>query len=334
MTFFISGIRMNQDQNSVINLAKEVLLSEAKAISALIDTIDHSFYDTVQTLLHCQGRVIVTGMGKSGHIANKIAATLASTGTPSFFVHPGEASHGDLGMITGRDVVLALSYSGETQEILSILPMLARFGIPLITITGNTQSTLAKASHLYLNIKVEQEACPLGLAPTSSTTACLALGDALAIACLTCRGFTQEDFSRSHPGGTLGKRLLITVKDLMHTGKAIPTVSHQTSFADTLKMMNDTGFGIAVIIDEQGAMMGVLTDGDIRRAITNKNTEPTLPVTDVMTVGGKSITMDCLAAKALKQMEDSKITNLLVIDEQHAPIGILHLHDILRAGII
>lgn len=317
----------------VLELAKQVFDTESQALSYVSCKLNDQFVQAVDFLLECKGRVVVIGMGKSGHIGNKIAATLASTGTPAFFVHPGEASHGDLGMITRDDVVIAISNSGETQEILAILPMLKRFDIPFIAMTGKPESTLAKAANVYLDIGVEKEACPLGLAPTSSTTATLAMGDALAIATLQYRGFTAEDFALSHPGGTLGKRLLIRVEDLMHTGDTVPCVTVNTLLPDAIVEMTEKGFGITAVVDEKGVLCGIFSDGDIRRAIEKLSTPHTATIAELMTLNGKTIQPQQLAAEALELMEKHKITALFIVNDLHQPMGIIHLHDLLRAGI-
>ncbi len=317
----------------VLALAKKVLETESQSITYISHKLDHQFVQAVDLLLSCKGRVVVTGMGKSGHIGNKIAATLASTGTPAFFVHPGEASHGDLGMITRDDVVIAISNSGETQEILSILPMLKRFDIVFIAMTGKPESTLAKTANIHLDIGVEKEACPLGLAPTSSTTATLAMGDALAIAALQYRGFTAEDFAISHPGGTLGKRLLIHVEDIMHAGTTLPIVTLDTLLPDAVAEMSEKTFGITAVVDADGRLCGVFSDGDIRRTIGQLKDPHSARMSELMSPGGKMIKRNQLAAEALELMEKHKITSLFIVDDEHKPIGIVHLHDLLRAGI-
>jgi len=325
---------MRRATNSdVIALANQVFKTESQALAHVASKLDDQFVKAVDLLLACKGRVVVTGMGKSGHIANKIAATLASTGTPAFFVHPGEASHGDLGMITRDDVVVAISNSGETQEVLALLPMLKRFNIPLIAMTGKPESTLAKIASAHIDVGVEKEACPLGLAPTSSTTATLAMGDALAIAALQYRGFTAEDFALSHPGGTLGKRLLILVSDLMHTGNAVPCVTLETLLPDAITEISAKTFGITAIVDKAGKMCGVFSDGDIRRAIGKLKDPNNAAMQQIMSATGKTIMQHQLAAEALELMEKHKITSLFIIDATHKPIGIIHLHDLLRAGI-
>jgi arabinose-5-phosphate isomerase len=285
-------------------------------------------------MTHCKGRVVVTGMGKSGHIAKKIAATLASTGTPAFFVHPGEASHGDLGMITNNDVVLAISNSGNTAEIVTILPLIKRMGIPLISMTGNPGSILAKQSNINLDVSITQEACPLGLAPTSSTTVTLVMGDALAVALLESKNFSEQDFAFSHPGGSLGRRLILTVADLMHTGDRIPTVKSGTLLSDGLLEISEKGLGLTAILNKQGKLAGLFTDGDLRRTFDAKLDLLTTTIDDVMTTECKTITAEILAAEALSIMEQNKITGLLVTNSKQEVIGALHMHDLLRAGVI
>jgi arabinose-5-phosphate isomerase len=285
-------------------------------------------------MLECKGRVVVIGMGKSGHIGGKIAATLASTGTPAFFVHPGEASHGDLGMITASDVVLALSNSGETAEIITILPIIKRLNVPLITLTGNPESTLAKAATANINVRVDREACPLDLAPTASTTAALAMGDALAIALLESRGFTELDFARSHPGGALGRRLLLLIDDLMHTGAAIPAVGPDTLLINALMEMTRKGLGMTAVVDGQGRLVGVFTDGDLRRAIDHKVDVHVARVGDVMTTNCKTIRPGMLAAEALQLMDSKSINALPVVNDDNILVGALNMHDLLRAGVV
>jgi arabinose-5-phosphate isomerase len=322
---------MSQD---FVAVARRVLDIEARTLKALIDTVDGSFTAACERLLACRGRVIVTGMGKSGHIGNKIAATLASTGTTAFFVHPAEASHGDMGMITRDDVVLALSNSGSTAEIVTLLPLIKRLGITLISMTGNPESPLAKAAEVNLDARVAQEACPLNLAPTSSTTVSLVLGDALAIALLEARGFTAEDFAFSHPGGALGRRLLLKVENVMHAGASLPQVKRGTSLRDALLEMTQKGLGMTVVIENDGRLAGIFTDGDLRRTLDrNIDVRETL-IDQVMTANGKTARADMLAAEALKIMEDHKISSLVVIDEHQQPIGALNMHDLLRAGVM
>ncbi len=316
-------------------LALAVIDTEAAAVNGLAREIRQpSFLEACRLMLECKGRVVVTGMGKSGHIAGKIAATLASTGTPAFFVHPGEASHGDLGMITAADVVLALSNSGETGEIVTILPIIKRLDVPLIAMTGNPESTLSQAASANINVSVEKEACPLGLAPTASTTAALAMGDALAVALLESRGFTEEDFARSHPGGALGRRLLLLIDDLMHTGDAIPRVSVDTSLTDALMEMTRKGLGMTVVVDDQDKVAGVYTDGDLRRSIDHKIDLHHAVVRDVMTADPKTVQPGMLAAEALQIMDKTKINALPVVDEDNRLVGALNMHDLLRAGVV
>ncbi len=319
---------------SVRDIARRTLELERDAIDALIGRLDGDFDRACQLLLACQGRVVVTGMGKSGHVGGKIAATLASTGTPAFFVHPGEASHGDLGMITPGDVVLALSNSGETAEVTALLPLLKRMGIPLISMTGRAHSTLARHAEAHLYAGVEREACPLDLAPTSSTTAALALGDALAVALLETRGFTAEDFALSHPGGSLGKRLLLTVADLMHTGDRLPSVPSGSPLRDALLEITRQGLGFTCVVSPDGTLAGVYTDGDLRRTLDRHQDFSSLTVDDVMTSPGRRIRPGTLAAEAVKLMEEGRITALAVVDERQRPVGALHMHDLLAAGVI
>jgi arabinose-5-phosphate isomerase len=322
------------DDSSLRESARRTLWLEQEAIAALIARLDGDFDRACALILACTGRVVVTGMGKSGHIAGKIAATLASTGTPAFFVHPGEASHGDLGMITPGDVVLALSNSGDTAEVTSLLPLLKRMGVPLISMTGRPESTLAHHAEAHLYAGVEREACPLDLAPTSSTTAALALGDALAVALLESRGFTAEDFARSHPGGSLGKRLLLTVSDLMHRGSRLPSVPLGSRLRDALLEITRQGLGFTCVVDPDGLLAGVYTDGDLRRTLDQHNDLSTLKVDDVMTRPGKRIAADTLAAEAVRIMEDNRISALAVVDEAGRPIGALHMHDLLASGVV
>ena len=315
-------------------LGKAVIETEQAAVSALTKRIDNKFVDACNIILDCSGRVVVTGMGKSGHIANKIAATLASTGTPSFFVHPGEASHGDLGMITTDDVVIALSNSGETDEIVALLPVIKRLNTPLITLTGNPDSTLAKTSNINIDVSIKKEACPLGLAPTSSTTAALAMGDAIAIALLEVRGFSEDDFALSHPGGTLGRRLLLRVDDIMHTGEDIPKVNENATLGEALIEMSKKGLGVTSIVNNDGTVLGVFTDGDLRRTLDSGVDFKSCHVKDVMTKNGKEIPANSLAASALALMETHRINALVVIDEENKLVGMLNMHDLLRARVI
>ncbi|MBM95722.1 MAG: D-arabinose 5-phosphate isomerase [Oceanospirillaceae bacterium] len=306
---------------------------EQDAVEKLATYIDDDFSAACQLMLRCQGRVVVTGMGKSGHIGNKIAATLASTGTPAFFVHPGEASHGDMGMITSRDVVLALSNSGETSEVTSMLPLLKRMGAPLISMTGKPDSTLARSANYHLNTSVPQEACPLDLAPTASTTAALVMGDALAIALLEARGFTAEDFAFSHPGGSLGRRLLLKVEDIMHSGSRVPVVAPDTRVSKALLVMTTQGMGMTTVQDSDSNLVGVFTDGDLRRAIDQGVDIHNAVMSDVITGHCQTTTPGTLAAEALKTMEDRKI-NALVVQENDKTIGVISMHDMLREGVI
>jgi arabinose-5-phosphate isomerase len=325
---------MLKNANEFLALGLAVIETETKAIAALTHKINETFIHACECMLKCEGRIVVIGMGKSGHIANKIAATLASTGTPAFFVHPGEASHGDLGMITAKDVVLALSNSGETDEILTILPLIKRLSMPLISITGNPSSNLATIATINLDVSVEKEACPLGLAPTASTTASLVMGDALAIALLQARGFSAEDFARSHPAGSLGRRLLLLTRDIMHTNDKIPMITTNNSLSDALIEMTTKSLGLTAIVDNDKHIAGIFTDGDLRRTLENKHDIHTTNISSVMTKNCKTISADCLAVEALNIMENKKITALLVVDDQQSLIGVLHMHDILRAGVV
>jgi arabinose-5-phosphate isomerase len=317
-----------------IATGREVLRIEAAALDRLTRNIGEDFARAAEICLACKSRIVVVGMGKSGHIGSKIAATLASTGSPAFFVHPGEASHGDLGMITGGDVVIAISNSGETGEILTILPLIKRLGVPLIGMSGNPDSTLATTSDVHLDASVEKEACPLNLAPTASTTACLAMGDALAVALLEARGFTREDFARSHPGGSLGRRLLLHVADLMHTGDAVPRVSPDMLLSEALLEMTRKGLGMTAIIDDAGKVLGIFTDGDLRRTLDKRIDVHATPVADAMTPSPRMIRPDMLAAEALQMMDEHRINALLVEDENRQLVGALNMHDLLKAGIV
>lgn len=323
-----------QDAAQLCEFAKTVIEIELQAIQALLGRIDGGFSRACRYILACQGRVVVIGMGKSGHIGNKLAATLAITGTPAFFVHPGEASHGDLGMITANDVVIAISYSGRTNEILTILPLLKRWGIPLISLTGDPNSPLAQAADVNLDVTIEKEACPLGLAPTSSTTATLVMGDALAVALLRARNFTAEDFARSHPGGTLGKRLLLRIRDIMRTGHSIPMVTEHAALTDALVEMTNKGMGMTSVVNAQGQLLGVYTDGDLRRTLDGGHDIRQTKICEVMTRNCKTIEQQALAVECLETMEKHKITSLLVVDDNRIPIGAIHMHDLLRAGIV
>lgn len=314
--------------------ARHTLKLEIEALQEILAQLDQDFIAACELILNCQGRIIVTGMGKSGHIGHKIAATLASTGTPSFFMHPGEASHGDLGMVTRSDLVLALSNSGETHEVTSLLPLLKRLGIPIVGLTGAPQSTLAQEANVHLNASVSREACPLNLAPTSSTTAALALGDALAIALLEARGFGADDFAMSHPGGSLGRKLLLRVSDIMHSEEALPAVLNTANLREALLEMTEKGLGFTCIIDDQQKLLGVYTDGDLRRTLDQELDLRDLKVADVMTKGSKKILADALAAEAVLLMEENKISALPVVDAQQRVIGALNMHDLLKAGVI
>lgn len=319
---------------SVLKLAREVLLIEAREVEALAHRLDESFSRAVELILQCQGRVVVSGMGKSGHIGGKIASTLASTGTPAFFMHPAEASHGDLGMITPDDVVIALSNSGESSELLAIVPFLKRMGTRIISLSGNPESTLALAADVHLNAQVSQEACPLGLAPTASTTAMLALGDALAVTILDQRGFSAEDFARSHPGGALGRRLLLLVKDVMRQGDDIPSVVLDALLSDGLLEMSRKGLGMTAVINASGNPVGIFTDGDLRRAFESDVDIRTTYMRDVMHFNPLVITSEQLAVDAVKVMEQNKVNGLLVVDVQNQLIGALNMHDLLIAKVI
>jgi|TARA_B110000967_G_scaffold192240_1_gene218695 arabinose-5-phosphate isomerase len=307
---------------------------EALAVSAMTPSINESFSLACQTMLACEGRVIVTGMGKSGHIGNKIAATLASTGTPAFFVHPGEASHGDLGMITKSDVVIAISNSGNTAEVITILPLIKRLGIPLISMTGDPKSLLSQTADANLDVSVSSEACPLNLAPTTSTTVTLVMGDALAIALLESRGFSAEDFAFSHPGGALGRKLLLRVADIMHKEVEVPRVTPDQPLHDALLEMTQKGFGMTTIVADDNRLLGVFTDGDLRRVIDQKIDITNALMADVMSSNPRTISREILVAEALTIMESAAITALIIQDEDHRPVGVLHMHDILRAGVV
>ncbi len=321
--------------SKLIELGKAVINTEANAILELTPKIDASFIKACRCILSCEGRVICIGMGKSGHIANKIAATLASTGTPAFFVHPGEASHGDLGMITSKDVVIALSNSGETEEVVSLLPVIKRLGTLLISFTGNPDSSLSQAADANLDVTVTKEACPMGLAPTSSTTAALVMGDALAIALLTAKGFTEEDFALSHPGGSLGRRLLLHVKDIMHTDDEIPIATPETSFNDLLLEMTKKALGTVIIADSSlKTIQGIFTDGDLRRVLDNNLNFSELTASDVMIKNCKHINEGLLAAEALQMMENFKINALPVTNHSDELVGIINMHDLLRAKVV
>ena len=311
-----------------------VLDVERQALSDIAQYVDENFHNACQLMYDCEGRIIVIGMGKSGHIGNKIAATLASTGSPAFFVHPGEASHGDLGMITKNDVVMLISNSGETSEVLNIIPVLKRLGAKMISMTGNTQSTMATLANVHVCIKVEKEACSLGLAPTSSTTATLAMGDAMAVALLEARGFTADDFALSHPGGSLGKRLLLTLKDVMHSGANTPIISVSQTVKDALIEMSAKGLGMTAIVDDNQQLVGLFTDGDLRRILEQRIDIHTTQIDVVMTKSCTTATQDILAAEALNIMEHKRINGLIVVNEKNQPIGALNMQDLLKAGVL
>ena len=326
-------LQMLNKINSIHDLAMEVLQIEADSILKLKDRIGEDFEKAIDILYDCKGRVIVTGMGKSGHIGRKIAATLSSTGTPSYFLHPAESTHGDSGLITRDDVVIAISNSGETAELMNLLPLIERFGVKMIAMTGKKESTLGKKSDVVLDVSVEKEACPLGKAPTASTTATLAMGDAVAICLLKKRGFTEEDFLMFHPSGALGRGVLYHVSDLMITGERIPVLSENTSFLDTIQFISDKKLGCAIMVDNNGVMTGILTDGDIRRTLLKYNNPSSLITKDVMTKNPKVIQATDLAAKALHIMEKHSITSLAVCDSENKPVGLVHIHDLLKAGV-
>ncbi|MCQ2994522.1 KpsF/GutQ family sugar-phosphate isomerase [Pseudomonas syringae] len=324
---------MNQSSD-LIQSAQRTIRLEIEAVEGLLPHIDADFIKACEMILASKGRVVVVGMGKSGHIGKKIAATLASTGTTSFFVHPAEASHGDMGMITSGDIILALSNSGTTAEIVTLLPLIKRLGIKMISLTGNPESTLAEAADVNLNARVEHEACPLNLAPTSSTTAALVMGDALAVALLEARGFTAEDFAFSHPGGALGRRLLLKVEHVMHSGEQLPQVQRGTLLRDALMEMTRKGLGMTAVIEADGRLAGIFTDGDLRRTLDRPIDIRLATIDDVMTVHGKTARPEMLAAEALKIMEDHKIGSLIVVDENDRPVGAFNLQDLLRAGVM
>jgi arabinose-5-phosphate isomerase len=332
--FRIARVQEPLNNDELLELARETLDIEARAIDRLSARLDDSFARACRLCMATTGRVVVTGMGKSGHIASKIAATLASTGTPSFFMHPAEASHGDLGMITGQDLLLAISNSGETQEIVTILPLVGRMGARMIAMTGKPESTLARAADVHLDVSVREEACPLNLAPTASTTAMLAMGDALAVALLKSRGFTAEDFARSHPSGSLGKRLLLRVEDVMRTGKDMPAVGPDVPLRDGLMEMTAKGLGMTAIVDGDNRILGIFTDGDLRRALDDGADVHSTLMRDIMHANCKTTDAGILAAEAVNILEDNKITALLVADEDNHLVGALNVHDLFRAGIM
>ena len=317
-----------------LDLAREVLKIEAAAVLALTHSVDASFMHALNIILSCKGRVIVSGMGKSGHIARKIAATFSSTGTPAYFVHPAEASHGDLGMIAAQDVFVALSYSGESQELLTIVPIIKRQGARLISLTGNARSSLAEVADAHLNIAVEKEACPLGRAPTASTTAALALGDALAVALLDANGFGEDDFARSHPGGSLGRRLLTHVRDIMHIGSEIPVVNKNATLAEAVLEISRKGLGMTAIVDDAERVMGIYTDGDLRRTFEKRIDFTVTAISAVMSRSPRSIMPSALAAEAVQIMEQHNISQMLVVDADNKLVGALNMHDLLRAKVM
>jgi len=323
-----------QPSDPSIARGRRVLATEAEAVAALADRLGDEFAAACRLLLDCRGRTVVTGMGKSGHVARKIASTLASTGSPSFFLHPAEASHGDIGMIADGDVVIALSNSGETAELLAILPPIKRLGVPLVALTGNRGSTLARYATVTLDVSVPAEACPLNLAPTASTTAALAMGDALAVAVLEARGFTEEDFARSHPAGSLGRRLLLHVEEVMRRGDELPAVGPDTPLSAGLLEMSRKGLGMTTVVDQQRRVIGVFTDGDLRRALDRQLDMHTTPMREVMTAGGKVAKPRMLAAEAVHMMDEYRITALPVVDDAGMLVGALNVHDLLRAGVM
>ncbi len=327
-------LRSHPDRDSLIALGRRVLALEAETLSGLACGLDESFAEACRLLFGCRGRVVVVGMGKSGHIGGKIAATLASTGTPAFFVHPGEASHGDLGMITPEDVVLAISHSGETAEILTILPIIKRMGVRLLALTGAPDSSLARQADVHIPVMVAKEACPLDLAPTASTTAALAMGDALAIALYETRGFTPEDFARSHPGGRLGRRLLVYIADIMHKGDRIPRVSASASLPEALIEMTTKGLGMTAVVDADERLCGIFTDGDLRRALNRGVDVYAARIDEVMTRNPKTAAADHLAAELVPLLRAHNISGLFVVDDDHRIVGALNMHDLLRAGVV
>ncbi len=326
---------MLKDSQRIIDEGRQALSIESQAISRLKERLGPAFIEAVRLLAGCQGKAIITGIGKSGIICRKIAATLSSTGTPAIFLHPTEGLHGDLGIMSRNDVVVAVSYSGNTEELVKIVPAVKRFGLPLISLTGNRQSELAKLSDVVLDIHVEREACPLGLAPTASTTATLAMGDALATVLLTAKGFSEEDFARRHPGGTLGKRLLLRVQEIMHTGDEIPLVSTKTTMKETLLEITGKGFGMTGVTDE-GVLVGVITDGDLRRSLEQHDNLLTFTADKIMTRNPKKISTKALASQGLQIMEQYAITSVFVVENEgeQKPVGLLHLHDLLHAGVV
>ncbi len=327
-------IKFLADAPRALELGRQVLSIEAAAVQTLSMRLDDSFLQALEVILRCEGRVIVSGMGKSGHIARKIAATMSSTGTPAYFVHPAEASHGDLGMVTSQDVFIALSYSGESEELMTIVPILKRQGAKLISITGNPVSSLACVADVHLNAAVDKEACPMGLAPTASTTASLALGDALAVALLDAKGFNAENFARSHPGGRLGRRLLTLVSDVMRNGARMPMVRDDVMLSDALMEMSRKGVGMTAIVDEQMVVLGIFTDGDLRRTLEKRLDFGSTPVKQVMSANPRCISAESLAVEAVQLMEQYSINQMLVVNERHQLLGALNMHDLLHAKVI
>ncbi|MDR2883789.1 MAG: KpsF/GutQ family sugar-phosphate isomerase [Deferribacteraceae bacterium] len=319
--------------SDILAIGKQTLIIERDALHRASELLNDSFVKAIALIYSCKGRIVVTGMGKSGHIAQKIAATLSSTGTPSFFMHPAEGVHGDLGMLVRGDVVIALSYSGETEEIKRVLPIIKRLELPLISIVGNINSTLAQKSDAVINGFIEKEACPMNLAPTSSTTVALALGDALAVALVEKRHFKAEDFALVHPSGTLGRKLLLTVQDLWHTADELPVITLKTSMKELLYTISSKRFGCTAVVDDEGKLIGIVTDGDLRRSMERYTTIDALPIDKIMSPNPKTIAPNELAAKALAIMQRHTITSLLSVDEMNRPVGIIHLHDLLKAGI-
>ena len=336
MKLYFRPIMTSQSPTSadILAMARRTLEIEATAVSKLLERLDTGFLKAVEILLACKGRVVVSGMGKSGHIGGKIAATLASTGTPAFFMHPAEASHGDLGMITGDDVVIALSNSGESAEIAGIVPLIKRRGAKLISITGNPASTLGREADIHLNAGVEQEACPHNLAPTASTTAALALGDALAVATLFARGFTAEDFARTHPGGALGRRLLVHVRDIMHSGEALPVVGLDATLKAALLEMTRKGLGMTAVTDHGLRLVGIFTDGDLRRLLDQDQDVRELMIADVMKRHPRTVSQNALAVEAVRIMEETRVNGLLALDDEGRLTGALNMHDLLKAGVV
>ena len=324
---------VTNDAQGITELAKAVIETERQAIGELLNRIDDSFVKAVQTLMACEGRIIVTGIGKSGHIGSKIAATFASTGSPAYFMHAAEASHGDMGLMKAGDVVVAISYSGSSDELMKLVPGIKRLGLPLIALCGEPNSTLAQTADIVLDVSVEREACPLGLAPTASTTSTLVTGDALAVSLLHSRGFNEADFARSHPGGRLGRQLLLHVSDVMSSGDALPKVDHKVALPEALIEISKKGLGMVAIVDAQDHLMGVFTDGDLRRSLEQHGNIHNTPITDVMTRGGLSIEPDALAIAAVEKMQQHKITALPVIDSEKV-VGIITMHALFAADVV